>query len=553
VIETGPHSPGGKPDVAPRAAARSDLRAALAAWSGVPEGGTGGASLGPGGRPLGLRVQILAGLGLVTGFAMLSTGYLALWAAGGSVVSQREVTARAVSGGLAGAVGSVLLPGLPIGAAENHPRLISVLRASEGHGEVVRIEVLGVDEQLVAARPSRFEEKPTDRPDDPAARDRRVALGGVLGGVGPVLHYRRRPGDGQMELEAYAPVLSASRVVGAVRVALDAPPPFSTVLGRSGWVLLALAAGDALLVVGLGFFVLTRLVVRPLQAMQTATARVGNGEWERRIDTDGPREIASLANALNQMTSSLLLQREQLIRTEKLASVGQLAAGVAHEIGNPLAAVLGYAEILRSDAAAQAGAGGPLLSADERRDALDRVKAETQRIHRIIQDLLDYSRPTREEAQATEPLAVLRSAEALLRPQARFRAIKLVSEPPLGSWPLVLVSPGRLRQVFVNLLLNAADAMAGQGTVAVRATVTAGPQEHALVRLLLRDEGPGVSPELERKIFDPFFTTKSPGQGTGLGLSISRSIIESYHGTLELAPTPPGEKGAAFLITLPAS
>jgi two-component system, NtrC family, sensor kinase len=226
---------------------------------------------------------------------------------------------------------------------------------------------------------------------------------------------------------------------------------------------------------------------------------------------------------------------------------------VAHEIGNPLAAVLGYAEILRSDAAAQAGAGGPLLSADERRDALDRVKAETQRIHRIIQDLLDYSRPTREEAQATEPLAVLRSAEALLRPQARFRAIKLVSEPPLGSWPLVLVSPGRLRQVFVNLLLNAADAMAGQGTVAVRATVTAGPQEHALVRLLLRDEGPGVSPELERKIFDPFFTTKSPGQGTGLGLSISRSIIESYHGTLELAPTPPGEKGAAFLITLPAS
>jgi two-component system, NtrC family, sensor kinase len=525
----------------------------MAAWSGTPVGQAGGPTPSAGGRPLGLRVQILAGLGLVTGFAMLSTGYLALWAAGGSVVSQREVTARAVSGGLAGAVGSVVLPGLPIDAPENRARLLSVLRASEGHGELVRIEVLGLDERVVVVRPNRFEEKPEARLADPAARNRRVALGGVLGGVGPVLHYRRRPGDGQMELEAYAPVLSASRVVGAVRVALEAPPPFATVLGRSGWVLLALAAGDALLVVGLGYFVLTRLVVRPLQAMQTATVRVGNGEWERRIETAGPREIAALANALNQMTSSLLLQREQLIRSEKLASVGQLAAGVAHEIGNPLAAVLGYAEILRSDAAAQAGSGGPLLSADERKDALDRVKAETQRIHRIIQDLLDYSRPTREEAQATEPLAVLRSAEALLRPQARFRGVKLATEPDVSSWPQVLVSPGRLRQVFVNLLLNAADAMDGQGTVTIRATATttSGPQAHPVVRLLLHDEGPGVSLDLARKIFDPFFTTKSPGQGTGLGLSISRSIIESYHGTLELTPTE--GKGASFLITLPAS
>ena len=472
---------------------------------------------------------------------MLSTGYLALWAAGESVVSQREVTARTVSGGLAGAVGAVLAPGLPVDSPDNRARLQSVLRALEGHGEIVRVEVLGLDQKVVAARPGRS--------DAPGPGAQRAALGGVLGGVGPVLHYRKRADDGMTELSAYAPVVSGAHVVGAVRVALDAPPPFATVLGRSGWVLVGLAVGDALLVVGLGFFVLTRLVVRPLQAMQTATTRVGNGNWEERIPTSGPREIAALGDALNQMTSSLLLQREQLIRTEKLASVGQLAAGVAHEIGNPLAAVLGYADILRSEETSQGGVAGAILTAEERRDALDRVKAETQRIHRIIQDLLDYSRPTREEAQATEPLTVLRSAEALLRAQARFRSVVLRVSPETGPWPNMMVSPGRLRQVFVNLLLNAADAMEGHGTVTV--TLTA---EGDQVRVLMRDEGPGVSPDLERKIFDPFFTTKSPGQGTGLGLSISRSIVESYHGTLELAPaTPTPTPGATFLITLPAA
>ena len=399
---------------------------------------------------------------------------------------------------------------------------------------MLRVEVLGLDRRVVVARPG---------PDPTDARG--AHLGGVLGGVGPVLHYRRRPTDGMTELSAFAPIAPANRVIGAVRVALDAPPPFATVLGKSGWVLLALAAGDALLVVGLGYFVLTRLVVRPLQAMQVATTKVSSGDWERRIETSGPREIAALADALNQMTSSLLLQREQLIRSEKLASVGQLAAGVAHEIGNPLAAVLGYADILRADASSDRD---PVMTADERREVLDRVKAETQRIHRIIQDLLDYSRPTKEEAQPTEPMSVLRSAEALLRPQSRFRGITLLAQPGTGPWPLALVSPGRLRQVFVNLLMNAADAMDGKGTVTVGCALLEGE-----VQLRFRDEGPGISPELERKIFDPFFTTKSPGQGTGLGLSISRSIIESYYGSLELVPAAPDSKGATFLVALPSA
>jgi signal transduction histidine kinase len=481
-------------------------------------------------RPLGLRAQILMGLGLVTVFAMLSTGYLALWAAGESVVSQREVAARAMAASVAAAVTALVDPHQPLGGESNQMRLRAGLRPLEEQGDAAGVAVLGLDRRVVLARPAVA----------PGESDPPVLVG-VLSGIGPVLHYRPRAGGGGTELLAYAPVTVANRVMGAVRVALAAPQPVADVLGRSGWLLLALAVGDALLVVGLGFLFLTRLVVQPLQTVETATARVSAGDWDQRIDPSGPREVAALASAFNQMTSSLAMQREQLIRTEKLASVGQLAAGVAHEIGNPLAAVLGYVDILRADAAEQPG--GALAVAD-RRDALDRVKAETQRIHRIIQDLLEYSRPSREEAQATDPLRVLRTAEALLAPQARFRAVKVIVEPPAEAWPAVLVSAGRLTQVFVNLLINAADA-AGEGAVTVTCS-TIGSD----VRLAFHDEGPGVSPDLRRKIFDPFFTTKPPGHGTGLGLPISRSIVESYRGTLELAPA---GRGATFVVTLPAA
>jgi two-component system, NtrC family, sensor kinase len=286
---------------------------------------------------------------------------------------------------------------------------------------------------------------------------------------------------------------------------------------------------------------LTQMVVRPLRQMERATAQVGVGDWDQHIELPGPPELSALARAFNQMTSSLATQREQLIRSEKLASVGQLAAGVAHEIGNPLAAILGYVDILRADAA---GAGR--LPDEERRDALDRVKAETQRINRIIRDLLEYSRPSHEDPSLIDPLLVVRSAQALLAPQARFREMRIVVTPDEAAWPKVMVSQGRMTQVLVNLLLNAADAMGGKGQVAVTCESAAGR-----VRIAVADEGPGIGRDLRRKVFDPFFTTKPPGQGTGLGLSISRSIVESYGGTLELDPEV--ATGARFIIDLPAA
>jgi len=195
---------------------------------------------------------------------------------------------------------------------------------------------------------------------------------------------------------------------------------------------------------------------------------------------------------------------------------------------------------LRSDLA-----GRNDLPLADRKDALDRVKAETQRIHRIIRDLLEFSRPSREDPLATDPLRVVQSAQALLAPQSRFREIRVVTEPATVEWPNVLVAPSRLVQVFVNLLLNAADAMEGKGTLRVACREDGGK-----VLLSVTDHGPGVAKENRRKIFDPFFTTKPVGQGTGLGLPVCRAIVESFGGTLELAAGAEGE-GATFVVALP--
>jgi signal transduction histidine kinase len=478
----------------------------------------------------GLRAQILLGLAAVTLIAILTTGFLALWAAGNTLRAHRETEAVTLASAAARMASVIVERQGEITSPESREQLRAALYSLSERSGGIGFSVLSASRAVIASWPLR------------SARDADSPIANsVVAGIPPVLQYRDSPSDGATQLLAYAGIEVRGRVLGAARVVLDAPAPVQVVLRRSGWLLLGLVCGDALLVLALGYFVLTQMVVRPLRKMERATAQVGVGDWDQHIELPGPSELSALARAFNQMTSSLAAQREQLIRSEKLASVGQLAAGVAHEIGNPLAAILGYVDILRADAA---GAGS--LPDAERRDALDRVKAETQRINRIIRDLLEYSRPSHEDPSLIDPLCVVRSAQALLAPQARFREVRIKVTPDQGPWPTIMVSQGRMTQVLVNLLINAADAMDGKGQVAVTCETAAGR-----VRIAVSDEGPGIDRELRRKVFDPFFTTKPPGQGTGLGLSISRAIVETYGGTLELDPE--AAKGARFVIDLPSS
>jgi signal transduction histidine kinase len=478
---------------------------------------------------LGLRAQILVGLASVTLLAILTTGLLALWAAGNALRVDREAEAITLASAAARMSAQIVEQHGDLGAAETRTQLRLALASLSDRTDRVAFSVIVPGQGAIAAWPPRS----ADDSDPPLANS-------IAAGIAPVLQYRDEPDGREKLLLAYAGIEHHGRVVAAARAALKAPAPVMTVLRRSGWLLLGLVCGDALLVLALGYFLLTQMVVRPLRLMEKATAQVSAGDWDNPIVLPGPSELKTLAQAFNHMTSSLAAQREQLIRTEKLASIGQLAAGVAHEIGNPLAAILGYVDILRADAVGT----GTLPEAD-RRDALDRVKAETQRINRIIRDLLEYSRPSHEAPAPIDPLRVVRSAQALLAPQARFREIRLTITPDEETWPAVMAAPSRMTQVLVNLLLNAADAMGGKGSVAISCTSVEGR-----VRIVVSDEGPGISRDLQRKIFDPFFTTKAPGQGTGLGLSISRSIVESYGGSLEMDPAT--TRGACFVMDLPS-
>jgi signal transduction histidine kinase len=480
----------------------------------------------------------MLGMTAVTLVAILTTGYIALWAAGDTLRVQRESMATTLAVAVSHSVAAEWSLHGEGPNPDGREALRALLRSLCEATGAAKLSVIDVSRNVVAAWPGRTE------------GDREAAIVSTsLAGGPPVINYRRSPESQEEEILAYAPVELRGHVVGVARVVIAATQPTQVVLRRSGLFLVLLAIADALLVLGLGFFVLTQLVVRPLGQLRRATASMTAGDWQPRIAEEGPKEFATLASAFNQMTVSLAAQREQIIRSEKLASVGQLAAGVAHEIGNPLAAILGYVDILRADAAGK----GDLPLAD-RQDALDRVKAETQRIHRIIRELLEFSRPSHEDPVATDPLRLVQSAQALLAPQGRFRDVRVVTTPAGDAWPQVLVVPSRLVQVFVNLMLNAADAMAGKGTIVVSCQ-----EENQRVILAVADEGPGIAKEHRRKVFDPFFTTKVVGQGTGLGLPVCRSIIESFGGTLELsvdssaAAGQAAARGAKFILSLPGA
>ena len=324
---------------------------------------------------------------------------------------------------------------------------------------------------------------------------------------------------------------------------------------------LGLAIG---LVMLLGYALLTRLVIRPLERLGRAIGRVAEGELEVRAAPMGGRELRELATSFNSMTLKLRddeariarqireLERmnarletatESLLRSEKLASVGRLAAGVAHEIGNPISIVLGYLEMLgRAD-----------VSDEERSFFLSQCSESTQRISAIIRDLLDFSRPERDSDG--EPTADIRRAVAqsvaLMEPQKAFKRIRLrVTDRTDPAESLVAaICEQRLVQVLVNLLMNAADAVLSEqdaGDPRIELEIEPGEAGRLVVRV--SDNGPGIEPSVRRRLFDPFFTTKEPGKGTGLGLSICYSILTSRGGDITLESKPGA--GATFIVEL---
>jgi signal transduction histidine kinase len=311
------------------------------------------------------------------------------------------------------------------------------------------------------------------------------------------------------------------------------------------------------LILLIAYVALTRLIVRPVEDLTRASERLATGTLATDAPVGGAAEIARLAISFNRMARDLRADRkslegrlaelelatrelhstqDQLIRSEKLASVGRLSAGIAHEIGNPLAAILGFVELLQA---------GDLPEAEER-EFLRRVKNEVERIHRIIRELLDYSRaepPTPVAAEAVDLTQVVEEAVKLVAPQKDLRGITI--ERRFSDQPsIVRGSEGDLTQLVLNLLLNAADAVNGDGSILIELE----DLEHEL-RLAISDSGSGIAPDVLDKLFDPFVTTKPPGKGTGLGLAVSQAIVLRMGGTIRAENRSAG--GACFDVRLP--
>jgi signal transduction histidine kinase len=388
------------------------------------------------------------------------------------------------------------------------------------------------------------------------------------------------------ELLVTTAILAAAAVLVAAVGAVLLPSPPDGV--RGALYLGALIAGDVGVFVAYGAYQLRRLVTRPLDAAVAATEAIAAGDLTRRLPDGGTSEFASLSASVNRMTDNLLEEQGQRLRAEKLATVGRLAAGIAHEVGNPLGAIDGYAHILRARAGRRDGA-----SAEDQtvRDALDGIERESARIDRIVRGLLDYASPRRITPARIDVNDVLRGALGLLDDQGLLRRVTV--DVALGDGaPLALVGQRHeLEQVFVNVLLNAVDALdesagriavrtrrvsarelldpdarrAADGFDAVPAERRRSPRVQAwleragqlsddaarpkLAQVVIADSGTGVPEEDAERIFDPFYTTKEPGRGTGLGLAIVARVVEGLRGAVWVQPAREG--GAAFVLVFP--
>lgn len=401
----------------------------------------------------------------------------------------------------------------------------------------------------------------------PAARH--LGIGDALGGGASMVVLDREPDDPRgvgRDYRVARPVRLAGGGPAALALIFDLEPAVAAAAAGQRASLWSLAA-DFVLVLVFGLYVATRALVRPVRALTAAAEAIaaGSGGAEAVPGLRGPREFEGLAqsfrtmvgrlrerqSALEQTIGALERAQDELVASEKLATVGRLAAGVAHEVGNPLTAVMGYIELLREE---------PEGELDLRVALLGRTERELRRMGQTIRQLLDFSRAEVVRSVPTDLAAVAADAMELVRFHSALRHIAVVCE---GVAPPAFADPDRVRQVLVNLLINAGQALGGTGAVRVTvreadaATVAEGRAPAVgMVGLQVADDGPGVPAHLVPQLFEPFFTTRAAGEGTGLGLAIAARIAGEAGGSISYGPGLPnaqGGHGAGFALWLPAA
>jgi len=322
-----------------------------------------------------------------------------------------------------------------------------------------------------------------------------------------------------------------------------------------------------LLIALLTWFFIWEVVGRPVKALERGTERLAAGELGYQIEVQSRDEIGELAHSFNAMSNQLkaehnenvawtrtLEQRvdqktrelkrahEHALHTEKMASIGKMAAVLAHEINNPLSGILTYAKLLRKWIDSED-------AGKSRRqdicDSLELIASESRRCGDLVKNLLTFSRTTPMNLQATNLNQVIDRALRLIQHQLDLASIQVQPELEPGL-PPVICDGAQIEQVMLALMMNALDAMPQGGNLWVTTKLS---REDSVVRIVVRDDGCGISPEILTRMFEPFLTTKETGKGVGLGLAISRSILERHNGNIEVQSEV--GKGTTFTVTLP--
>jgi two-component system NtrC family sensor kinase len=409
--------------------------------------------------------------------------------------------------------------------------------------------------------------KPMENPSpDSRARVYRAADGHrALTMVTPIYN---EPSCSQAECHAHP---KSVKVLGVLDLTLSAAPVDQEVAEMKMWAAVGTVV-EILLLSCLIFFFTRRFVANPIRELVAGAKAVSAMELDKRIEIrHGSEELDQLVTAFNAMqdrlkvaigeinqftekleakvqerTEQLQIAQQKLVQTDRLASLGQLAASVAHEINNPVAGVLNLSmlmqRVLRDD-------GIPLERIADFRHYLGQVSNETTRVGRIVSDLLSFSRRSKPQRTAADLNKIVRTTLSLVSHKLRLLNIE-VKEDLDVKLPPVSCDASQMQQVAVNLILNGAEAMQSKGCGRLRVS-TRTAAGGASVRLEVSDTGEGIRPENVSKVFDPFFTTKAEGKGVGLGLAVVYGIVQAHGGEVDVQSAP--GVGTTFALTLPVN
>jgi len=465
-----------------------------------------------------LRTQILLNLLIIMIATVALLGTLML------KMSERDILEEKVKSGKA-AVASLVKA---IGPDPAQPGSLAPLRPFVEGFSLEGIIVVGADGKLLYPKGAKDNGSATMNP----SVEKAISSGQTIVDIGG-------------NLVISAPIVRGKATVGALSASFSLDEVRARI-GRSQRLALIYLLLDSIALILMGSFLFSRAVTRPIDRLVEATEKISEGRFDYRVEVPGSSELGLLARSFNAMVERIKEQLSQLtraekevIRSEKLASLGRMASGIAHELGNPVSALTGYLDILSKGAHSDGKEKGIIQGASR----------EVRRMDQIIRGLLDFARQKEIKLEDLNVNQVIKDALSILTPQKILDSIDVKMDLKEGL-PPVRADASLLGQVIINIILNSRDAIVegqGQGSRGVL-TLSTGFRD-GNIEVTISDSGVGIKKADLPRVFDPFYTTKDPGKGSGLGLSICERIVDSFGGKILVDSEL--RKGSTFTILLP--